>query len=475
MIATSKSIFLDLGILSKVSQITLLKIRHFISKILIWLQIKAFTQIRINGYYLICPSNYRINLDLVLKIQKEFEELKLDLLYFDEIVSHKTKNFYIAKPIFSPIYLNKVNYIGELFMIEINFFREHIINRKNLKDLSNDLVISILNSNSVKVKRINQAITNVDFGNIYLNSFSLEVKPKIYQKLNPKVEQKVKIKEINEFTIVIPSGLKKLPNSVGNELILDRLLREIDETLQPEEDKLEVIIVLDNDLQSINESFRIKEQYKNMVTQFEFVDKPFVFSKKINAGMSLVNKNKAIILNDDIYNISPNWIQEISDCFQTYQSRNIGAIGVLLKKDDGSISHLGISCLNEIWQNYREGSQLDTRDPVCKYIREVSGVTAAFLAVDLEAFNKVGGFDPAIINQFDDLDFMLKLNQAGYKVLLNPKIQATHSGSLSIVDARIYDNKEVILQKWGKISRDDYFLTNSYHYPELISHYFPKF
>ncbi len=51
---------------------------------------------------------------------------------------------------------------------------------------------------------------------------------------------------------------------------------------------------------------------------------------------------------------------------------------------------------------------------------DCSAVTAACMLVKKEAFEKVNGFDPDLAVAFNDIDFCLKIREAGYLIVYNP-------------------------------------------------------
>ncbi len=65
--------------------------------------------------------------------------------------------------------------------------------------------------------------------------------------------------------------------------------------------------------------------------------------------------------------------------------------------------------------------------------RNYSAVTAAALLTSTEAFDAVGGFDTAFARDFNDVDYCLRLREAGYRVAWTPYAHLTHHEGASIV------------------------------------------
>ena len=60
-----------------------------------------------------------------------------------------------------------------------------------------------------------------------------------------------------------------------------------------------------------------------------------------------------------------------------------------------------------------------------------SAVTAACMMVKKSVFDKVEGLEEALTVAFNDVDFCIKVNQAGYLVVYNPHVEAYHYESLT--------------------------------------------
>jgi GT2 family glycosyltransferase len=67
-----------------------------------------------------------------------------------------------------------------------------------------------------------------------------------------------------------------------------------------------------------------------------------------------------------------------------------------------------------------------------RFIRNVSAVTAASLVVRKEAFGEVGGFDETELKvAYNDVDFCLKVREAGYLNVWTPFAELIHHESAS--------------------------------------------
>ena len=82
-----------------------------------------------------------------------------------------------------------------------------------------------------------------------------------------------------------------------------------------------------------------------------------------------------------------------------------------------------------------------------------SWFTAACVLVRAQAYHQIGGFDEAFFMYFEDVDFCLRLEAAGWRLTQEPKAIAWHAGGVSgrkVVDD-LYRRDKIILS--GKIKK----------------------
>jgi N-acetylglucosaminyl-diphospho-decaprenol L-rhamnosyltransferase len=76
-------------------------------------------------------------------------------------------------------------------------------------------------------------------------------------------------------------------------------------------------------------------------------------------------------------------------------------------------------CRRRFWKKSPDEVRIDK--PVA-----VDWVVAACLAIRREAFDAVGGFDERYFLYFEDVDFGVRLRQAGYAIVYDPTIRVLH-------------------------------------------------
>jgi hypothetical protein len=93
----------------------------------------------------------------------------------------------------------------------------------------------------------------------------------------------------------------------------------------------------------------------------------------------------------------------------------------------------------------------------------VDWVMGAAMLVRRAAFDRVGGFDERLAVDFNDVDYCLRLREAGYRIVFTPFATLYHHESASF-GPRTQNEKEIALMRsrWGAVMDND-----PYYHPEL--------
>jgi hypothetical protein len=193
-------------------------------------------------------------------------------------------------------------------------------------------------------------------------------------------------------------------------------------------------------------------------------DAPFNWSRLNNAGVAACRSPILVFVNDDVTITAAGWDQTL----RRHLARpEIGAVGVRLDYPDGSLQHGGIV--------FGPGGRAEhdgvatigvLPDIAARWVtrRRVGAVTGAFLACRRADYSAAGGFDAAHFPiWFNDIDFCLKLRQAGLSILYEPAIRATHHESRTLsaqphdaVRQAIWDDSLREMQlRWGDALHTD--------------------
>ena len=225
--------------------------------------------------------------------------------------------------------------------------------------------------------------------------------------------------------------------------------------------KLEIIIVDNDSIESESHDY-FKSLTSRSIKVLPFAGE-FNYSAINNFAVSRASGSVVVLLNNDIEVIDPYWLDElVSHAIRP----EIGAVGGRLYYGDDHVQHDGIVIgiggvagyanprMNRSGIGPFGGSRL---------IRNFSAVTAAALAVRKELFLEVGGLDETNLKvAFNDVDFCLRLIEAGYRNLFTPYCELYHHESLSrgpdtdSEKAKRFE-KEVIYmkKKWSINIKDD--------------------
>lgn len=189
---------------------------------------------------------------------------------------------------------------------------------------------------------------------------------------------------------------------------------------------------------------------------------PFNFSAIVNAGAQVATGDLLCLLNNDIEVISPDWLAEMV----AHAARpDTGAVGAMLYYPDDTIQHGGVmlgigGVAGHIYHRSPRGSVGHQRRALVA--QDMSAVTGACMVVRRSVFEQVGGFDEGLAVAFNDIDFCLKLLQAGYRNLWTPHAELYHYESVSRGHedtpekrARFASEVDNMIARWGDFLEDD--------------------
>jgi len=192
------------------------------------------------------------------------------------------------------------------------------------------------------------------------------------------------------------------------------------------------IIIIDN--QSANKEtlayLNSLERYSNIrVVKY---DNSFNYSAMNNLGVELASGEIIGLINNDVEVITAEWLTEMV----SHVTRSeIGCVGSMLYYPNDTIQHAGVilglgGCAGHSHKYHQRGSIGYAHRLHC--VQNYSAVTAACLLVRKSVFKEVGGLDEDNLKvAFNDVDFCLKVREAGYRNLWTPWAELYHHESLS--------------------------------------------
>ncbi len=193
---------------------------------------------------------------------------------------------------------------------------------------------------------------------------------------------------------------------------------------------------------------------------------PFNFSRLVNRGVAASSGDVCVLLNNDIDVIHADWLDEMVS--HTLRPE-VGAVGAKLYYANDTIQHGGVmlGLLHVAGHVHRHAPrQSPGHFNRLNLTHNLSCVTAACLAIRREAFDEMGGFNEQdLAVSFNDVDFCIRLRQAGYRIIWTPHAELYHYESLSRGDpnktpesaARNSSEVTYMRAQWGPVLDNDPF------------------
>ncbi len=191
-------------------------------------------------------------------------------------------------------------------------------------------------------------------------------------------------------------------------------------------------------------------------------DRPFNFSALNNLAVDRAAGELVALINNDIEVVEEGWLDEM---VSNAARPEIGCVGAMLLYPDGTIQHAGVVLGLHGLAGHpykRLSSSYHGYFGRLRGVHAVSAVTAACLVVKRQIYQEVGGFDEQLAVAFNDVDFCIKVREAGYRNLLVPRAVLVHHESAT----RGYDHgaqqrrrfvREVdtMKKRWGRLLYQD--------------------
>lgn len=153
-------------------------------------------------------------------------------------------------------------------------------------------------------------------------------------------------------------------------------------------------------------------------------NRSFNFAEKINLGAAHSTADYLLLLNDDTEPSNPHLI----DTLLSYFSDNtVGLVGPKLLYEDGSIQSAG-HFFNPVPYDAYRGFPANCAGAynMLAVAREVSSVIAACALTPRKIFVEVGGLSTQFPGDYNDIDFALKLQLLGKRVIYTPHTDCFH-------------------------------------------------
>lgn len=191
-------------------------------------------------------------------------------------------------------------------------------------------------------------------------------------------------------------------------------------------------------------------------------DAPFNYSAINNWAVAQGDGGVVCLLNNDIEVMDGDWLRELAS---QAMRPGVGAVGAMLYYPDRTIQHAGVvlgmgGVGNHVYSGSPEGHP--GHGARALVAQELSAVTGACLAVRRDRYLAVGGLDERLQVAFNDVDFCLRLLEAGYRNVWTPFARLLHHESASRgrdedgpARERFLGEARYMESRWGDYLRGD--------------------
>ena len=198
-------------------------------------------------------------------------------------------------------------------------------------------------------------------------------------------------------------------------------------------DNFEVIVIENNSTDP--ETFAYYQKAQQCYDGLQVVTYPkkgFNFSGINNFGRKYATGDYLLLLNNDVEVRNADWLTELLR--QCAHPGGAAICGAELFYPDETLQHAGVITGLGGYAGHSHkykkagGSGYMFRAAT---VQDLSAVTGACLLVKTSVWDEMGGLDEAFAVAFNDVDFCLRVREAGYRIVWTPYAQLTHYESKS--------------------------------------------
>lgn len=226
---------------------------------------------------------------------------------------------------------------------------------------------------------------------------------------------------------------------------------------------LEIVILDNGSVQT--ETF----EYLSQLAGYPFIkvvrdDGPFNYSAINNHAVRHSSGDLICLLNNDIEIIHADWLSEMVSLAIRPE---VGCVGAKLLYPDNTIQHAGVIMgLGGYAAHSHRGTGRYEPGYFCRaQLRQnLSAVTAACLLVRREIYEQVNGLDEQFQVAYNDVDFCLRVQAAGYQNIYTPYAELYHhesktrgSDTSGAKQKRFDKEKALLLARWASEIQNDPF------------------
>lgn len=261
-----------------------------------------------------------------------------------------------------------------------------------------------------------------------------------------------RLEEHPSVSIVIPTdGRNELLRGEPTDLVVNCVESIVSRSTYP---NYEIIVVADSSVPgSVIDRLRSSSGSATRVIQ---LDQQSSIPAKINAGVTRSDGEHVVMLGEDVEVITPGWLESL----MMYSAHDpIGAVGPKLVSEDGRLQHVGISCARE------DAGPMDlyrgfTEDHVGYFgcveaSMNLLAVSGSCLMTPRDAFDTVGGLSERFPVSYNDVDYCMKLREAGWRTAYDPEVKLYRFGSPEVERYASAEESIELDARWGRWRGND--------------------
>ncbi|MEZ2743021.1 glycosyltransferase family 2 protein [Paenalcaligenes hominis] len=231
------------------------------------------------------------------------------------------------------------------------------------------------------------------------------------------------------------------------------------------------IIIVDNQSQCTETLAYMQyiEQAQSRIRVLRY-DAVFNYSAINNYAVRQANGSIICLLNNDTEVIAPDWLGEM---VSRVMQPKVGVVGARLYYSDGRVQHAGDVVGIGGGATHLHGPIAgNERGYMCRAVaaQDLSAVTAACLVTPKELYLRLGGLNEQQLRvAFNDVDYCLRVRQAGYHVMYTPYAELYHHESVSRGQEDTPEKKARAKAEGDYMRKQWQFITNGdpYYNPNL--------
>ena len=198
-------------------------------------------------------------------------------------------------------------------------------------------------------------------------------------------------------------------------------------------DNYEIIVIENNSTDPATFAYyeKAKRRYDGLKV-VTYPEKGFNFSGINNFGRKAAAGDYLLLLNNDVEVRNGDWLTELLR--QCAHKGGAAICGAMLYYPDETLQHAGvITGLGGYAGHSHKYKQKGGSGYLFRIatVQDFSAVTGACLLVKASVYDEVGGLDEQFAVAFNDVDFCLRVRDAGYRIAWTPYAELTHYESKS--------------------------------------------